>query len=106
MNVTRKVYIQSIFVKKRGKTLDSTQDKNHYINPNGTVYIVSGGAGNDEQGFNDHLPEQPNILDSNVITSPKYTMGKLDVSGDKSEWTLLDSITRDVVDHLIITKTN
>jgi len=89
-----------------GNSLDSTQDKNHYVNPNGTVYIVSGGPGNDEQGFNDVLPEQPNVPGSNVITSPKYTMGKLDVSGNKLQWTLLDTVTREVVDNLIITKTD
>lgn len=92
-------------------TVEYGHDKNTYKSPNGTVWIVAGGAGCDEMKEGSDTPHDDYLLDgdvspvgSNVVKSKRYASGVLTANKSALAWQLIDSVDGNVIDHLTILK--
>lgn len=84
--------------------VELNHDKHLYQKPNGTVWIMVGGAGCDEMKEGDEPDSQ--IVSapdgSTVVTSDRYATGVLSVNSTALYWRLIDSKTGSVLDELSI----
>jgi hypothetical protein len=92
--------------------VDTDHDSKHlYKTPNGTVWIVAGGAGCDEMPEGSSSPHEDYLLDgdvspegSNVVKSKRYASGVLTANATALKWQLIDSVDGTELDHLTILK--
>ena len=94
-----------------GAVVETHHALNHYAAPNATTWIVVGGAGCDEmkQGAvtaEEELEESAAMLPkgSAVVKSSRYATGVLTANFTSLSWRLIDSVTGDTLDTLLITK--
>merc|ERR1711871_109429 len=91
--------------------VETDHDKHLYKSPNGTVWVVAGGAGCDEMPEGSSAPHDDYLLDgdvspegSNVVKSNRYASGVLTANATALSWQLIDSVDGTDIDHFTILK--
>ena len=91
--------------------VETDHDKHLYKSPNGTVWVVAGGAGCDEMPEGSSAPHDDYLLDgdvspegSNVVKSKRYASGVLTANATALSWQLIDSVDGTKIDYFTILK--
>ena len=84
--------------------VDDNHSQGRYTSPNGTVWIMVGGAGCDEmtQGNDTSAGVVAAPHGSTVVTSRRYATGVLTVNSTALYWRLVDSVNGAILDELTI----